>query len=241
MIVGNWKMYKTATQARVFIRELAVLIKDIARPVFLAVPFTDLSAATEAARGSQIVIGAQNMHDAEEGAFTGEISAEMLKDVGAQFVILGHSERRQYFHESDVWINLKLKRALKEKLMPILCIGETARERDEGETEKILGQQLERALQGIAERDLEALVIAYEPIWAIGTGKTATPEDAQRTHAYCHTLLPKKIPILYGGSVKPENVAELVKQPDVDGVLVGGASLNVDHFAKIVELGLMGD
>lgn len=234
MIIGNWKMYKTAAEAREFILKLLPLIKDISRPVFLAVPFTALASSVEAAKGSQIIIGAQNMHDAPEGAFTGEISAGMLKEIGAEFVILGHSERRQFFHETNEWINRKVKRALKEKLKAILCIGESAQQREDGKTREVLSHQLKESLQGLTERERESLVVAYEPVWAIGTGKTATPDMAQETHAFCRTLLSKKIPILYGGSVKPENIVDLMKEPDIDGALVGGASLNVDSFAKII-------
>jgi triosephosphate isomerase (TIM) len=235
MIVGNWKMYKTATEAREFIRQLIPFIKNSSRRVFLAVPFTDLPSSVEAAKGSAIVVGAQNMHDAEEGAFTGEISAAMLKDAGAQFVILGHSERRQLFHETDDWINRKVKRALKEKLTPILCIGESEQQREKGATKEVLAFQLEAALLGIPQKDRESLVIAYEPIWAIGTGKAATPEDAEEAHAFCRTLLPQKIPILYGGSVKTENIRSLLNEPNINGVLVGGASLNVTTFAKMID------
>lgn len=229
-------MYKTGEEARDFITALIPLIKDTLTPVFLAVPFTALGDSVKAACGTKIIIGAQNMHDAEEGAFTGEISARMLKKAGAEFVLLGHSERRQIFFETDAFINRKIKRALQEDLKPILCVGETKEEREKGLTDNVLSRQLKNSLEGLHLDDWSKLTIAYEPVWAIGTGLTATPAVAQETHAFISTLLPKKIPILYGGSVKPENAAELLSQPDIQGALIGGASLNVDSFAKIIKI-----
>lgn len=236
MIIGNWKMYKTGKEAAEFIRVLVSLIKDTSAQAFLAVPFTALEASVHAAAGSKVVIGAQNMHDAEEGAFTGEISATMLRSIGAQFVILGHSERRELFKESDAFINRKVKSALKMGLKPILCIGETAQQRESNHIAAVLQAQLKNSLDGLSENELKEVVVAYEPIWAIGTGKTATPEIAQETHRLIRHYLPKTIPILYGGSVKPENSVSLLAQPDINGALVGGASLNVESFAKIVTL-----
>lgn len=241
-IVGNWKMYKTALEAEAFIAALRQKISPHGRKVCLAAPFTSISAAAKAAAGSTISIGAQNMHDQGEGAFTGEISALMLKSSGASFVLLGHSERRQYFAESNAFIQRKLLTALKEKLAPLLCIGELLAHRESGEHEKVLRAQLEECLEALTPDQASQIAIAYEPVWAIGTGKTATPEIAQLVHHFIRQWLEgrfgkacaEKIPLLYGGSVKPDNIASLMDQPEIDGVLVGGASLNVDSFAQIV-------
>ena len=198
--------------------------------MLLAVPFT----ALQAAQGSEIEIGAQNMHDAAEGAFTGEISANMLWDAGATFVILGHSERRHLFGETNAFIHRKVVRALEEELQPLLCIGETEEERAHGRTADVLKRQLDECLKGV---DPEKVMIAYEPVWAIGTGKTATPEIAEEAHQQIRAHLGesgKGVAILYGGSVKPETMKPLMQQPNVNGVLVGGASLDVETFAKIV-------
>lgn len=235
-------MYKTAQEAREFILELAPHVAHAHIQVFLAVPFTALHAATLAARGTSLVIGAQNMHDAPEGAFTGEISCRMLLDVGARFVLLGHSERRGYFHESNSFLNRKIKRALLDGLQPVLCVGETQEEREQGRTEQVLTSQLKEGLEGLKKEELSKIAIAYEPVWAIGTGKTATPEMAQAAHHFCRALLTKlgaaDLPILYGGSVKPETIAGLMQMPDIDGALVGGASLNASTFAKIITEGV---
>lgn len=242
LIAGNWKMHKTTAQARAFI---AALIKEIAateRRVFLAVPFTAIEGAAEAALGSRIWIGAQNMHDQIDGAFTGEVSAGMIKESGAKFVIIGHSERRQYFIETDSFIHRKLIRALQEGLIPILCIGEMPHERESGDQEKILKLQLEEAFQGLNQHQAVEVIIAYEPIWAIGTGKTATPQIAQSMHRFIRSWLEsrfsldvsERVCLLYGGSVKPDNIAALMQQTDIDGVLVGGASLDVKSFSQIV-------
>jgi triosephosphate isomerase len=237
-IVGNWKMYKTGAEARTFVAALAPEISATKRRVMLAVPFT----AIEAAKGTKIAIGAQNMHDQVEGAFTGEISARMLKASGATFVLLGHSERRQYFLETNPFIHRKLMRALHEGLTPILCIGELLQERESGNHEKVLKLQLEECLQGLNAAQAAQVIIAYEPVWAIGTGKTATPEIAEGVHRFIRHWLgerfgketSEKISLLYGGSVKPDNIAALMQQPDIDGVLVGGASLDVKSFAQII-------
>ncbi|MES2344737.1 MAG: triose-phosphate isomerase, partial [Chlamydiota bacterium] len=189
ILVGNWKMHKTRGETKAFVHELAHEVQSASCGVFIAPPFTALAAAASSAQGSQIVIGAQNMHDAEEGAFTGEISAKMLQEAGARFVILGHSERRTLFQESNAFINRKVKRALETHLQPILCIGETMEEREEGETEEVLKRQLEECLNGVPP---EGIIIAYEPVWAIGTGKVATPESAQEVHLFCRGLLEKK-------------------------------------------------
>jgi triosephosphate isomerase (TIM) len=241
-IVGNWKMYKTSLEARSFISALAGGISSSGRRICLAVPFTALEGAAEAAEGTAIEIGAQNMHDQLEGAFTGEISAPMLKSSGARFVLLGHSERRQHFFESNPFIHSKLLSALKCGLTPILCVGELSHEREGGKHEEVLKLQLSECLKEITPSEALRVVIAYEPVWAIGTGKTATPEIAQATHKAIRLWLEErfgkeasdKIPLLYGGSVKPDNIEKLMSQADIDGVLVGGASLDVKSFAQIV-------
>lgn len=242
LIAGNWKMYKTSAEARDFISALGKESFSDARKVFLAVPFPSIEGAVETAKGSRICIGAQNMHDQPEGAFTGEISARMLKSSGASFVLLGHSERRQYFAETNAFIHRKLQRALGEGLVPILCIGELLAERENGVYESVLKLQLEECLQGITCEQAARVVIAYEPVWAIGTGKTATPELAQSVHYFIRRWLDErfgsecaqKVSLLYGGSVKPDNIALLMQQGDIDGVLVGGASLDVKSFMQIV-------
>lgn len=241
VIVGNWKMYKNLQETEEFIKELAPTLSDAPPVVILCVPFTAIRTAVEAASGTPIQIGAQNMNDVSEGAFTGEIAASMLLEAGARFVILGHSERRQIFKESDAFINKKMKRALSENLTPILCIGETLKQREEGNTYEVLKQQLTQCLADISPQDVARTLIAYEPVWAINTGKTATPEQAQEAHLFCretiHFLYGEEaaaVPILYGGSVKPNNAHLLMEQPDVDGLLVGGASLTVESFSRIV-------
>lgn len=242
VIAGNWKMYKTIPQAEEFVKALAPMVKDSKSKVYLGVPFTAIQAAAQEAKDTNIVIGAQNMHDATEGAFTGEIAGDMLLAAGAKFVILGHSERRAIFKESNSFINSKVKKALADGLRPILCIGETLQEREDNRTEEVLKNQLLESLADITSEQLVTMVVAYEPVWAIGTGKTATPEIAQQAHAFCRELIAstwnedvaKKVPILYGGSVKPNNVKDLMAQKDIDGALVGGASLEPESFSKIV-------
>jgi triosephosphate isomerase len=241
-IIGNWKMHKTGREARAFIEELAPLVETSERRAFLAVPFTALFAAAQAAESSRITIGAQNMHDHADGAFTGEISALMLKEAGSQFVLLGHSERRHLFGETNAFINRKLQRALTENLLPIVCIGETLEEREEGITQRVLSIQLEEGLKGLSVADVARLIIAYEPVWAIGTGETASPESAQAAHRevrdyLAHRYDPKtaqKVCLLYGGSVRSDNAALLMQEADIDGLLVGGASLDVQTFATII-------
>lgn len=242
LIAGNWKMYKTTAEAKSFISALIKEIASVERRVFLAVPFTAIEGSVAAAQGTRISIGGQNMHDQTEGAFTGEISARMLKGSGAKFVILGHSERREHFIETDSFIHHKLVRALQEGLTPILCIGELPHERESGDHEKILKLQLDEAFQGITSQQATEIVIAYEPVWAIGTGKTATPQIAQAVHRFIRNWLEtrfgvdvsEKVCLIYGGSVKPDNIAALMQQTDIDGVLVGGASLDVKSFSQIV-------
>ena len=234
IVVANWKMYKTGAEAQKFLTQVkGQLVPSV--KVFIAPPFTALPVmAAQKVQG--IELGAQNMHEAEEGAFTGEISAGMLKEAGARFVILGHSERRRLFYETDALIHQKLKRAFSSQLLPILCIGETLEERESGKTFEILSHQLKTALSGLAPAEL---ILAYEPVWAIGTGKTATPEVAQEAHQFCRGVLKKlwgkETSILYGGSVTPETVLLLAKQPDIDGSLVGGASLDPVKFIQIIQ------
>jgi len=235
IIAANWKMYKTGAEAQEFLTQMKGKLTSSVK-VFIAAPFTALSSMAS----QEIVIGAQNMHEAEEGAYTGEISARMLKASGAKFVILGHSERRRLFHETDAIIHQKLKRAFSSQLLPILCIGETLEERESRKTFDVLSHQLQTALSGLPPADL---ILAYEPVWAIGTGKTATPEIAQEAHQFCRGVLKKlwgedfagKTSILYGGSVTPETSASLAKKPDIDGALVGGASLDAAKFIQIIQ------
>jgi len=242
IIVGNWKMHKISTQALEFVEKLIAAIDRIPREVYLAVPYTMIQQLAERCRGSRVIIGAQNMNDASEGAFTGEIAGQMLKDAGAAFVILGHSERRRIFSESSSFINKKVKRALSDGIRPILCVGETLQEREKNLTESVLESQLNESLEGVSDEELEGMILAYEPVWAIGTGRTATPEQAEEMHCTCQEILKRsreaasveKLPILYGGSVSPGNVRPLMDRPHVDGVLVGGASLLLDSFFKII-------
>lgn len=242
LIAGNWKMYKTSSEAAQYVQELIPLVEHSSAKVYLAVPYTAIQSAAQAAKNSKIAIGAQNMNDASEGAFTGEIAGRMLVDAGAKFVILGHSERRHLFGESSSLINKKVKRALQDGLQPIVCIGETADERKSNATETVVKQQLLESLEGISPEQLLNAVLAYEPVWAIGTGVTATPEEAQNMHHFCRQVIAEKwgqeiadkITILYGGSVKPENAAAILQQSDIDGLLVGGASLKPEVFQQIV-------
>jgi triosephosphate isomerase len=239
---GNWKMHKTAQEAKAFFELFASLVPQAKSEILFAVPFTALPSAVEAAQGKNFLIGAQNMHDEVKGAFTGEISAPMLKSVGASFVILGHSERRHLFLENNAFICRKLRRACEENLRPILCVGETQADREEGKTTAVLQTQLSECLEGLSFENAQKLMIAYEPVWAIGTGKSATPEIAEQAHLICRTALAekwgkeaaKKIPLLYGGSVTEETIEALIVRPNIDGVLVGGASLDAQKFANIV-------
>ena len=242
-VIGNWKMYKTAREAVDFIETALPLMKGCQVNLFLAVPFTSISPAVHAAKNTPLVIGAQNMHDAREGAFTGEIASLMLKEAGASFVLLGHSERRRLFDETDTMIQRKVARALADDLIPVLCIGETLEERDAGKTESVLKKQLTAALAGIRKEEAGKILLAYEPVWAIGSGKSATPEIAQEAHLSIRSELvhlfgkqgASLVPILYGGSVKPENAHSLMAKGDIDGLLVGGASLDPHSFAAIVK------
>jgi triosephosphate isomerase len=228
LIAGNWKMFKGPEAAGEFCRALREL--DLGGcEVVVCPPFVSLAAAVAALAGTEIAVAAQNVHWADQGAFTGEVSAGMLREVGVYGAIVGHSERRQLFGETDESVALRVRAALDARLGVIACVGETEAEREAGETELVLRRQVSAIAQAAPERD--QLVVAYEPVWAIGTGKTATPQLAQEAHALIKTLLP--VPVLYGGSVKPENAAELASQPDVDGALVGGASLELASFATI--------
>ena len=238
-IAGNWKMNMTVAQGTKLISELKPLVKEAKCDVALCVPAILIPAMTKAAKGSKIKIGAQNVHWAEAGAYTGEISTAMLKDYGVKYVIIGHSERRQYFGDTNDTVNLRTMKALENELTPIVCVGETLEEREVGKTEDVLSRQLEFGLFGI--EDIKKIVIAYEPVWAIGTGKTATDEQAQETIAFIRKRLSKmfgvkdanRVRILYGGSMNAKNCKGLMAQPDIDGGLIGGASLNLD-FATIV-------
>jgi triosephosphate isomerase (TIM) len=234
IIAGNWKMYKTQGEAAEFLMEFMPQIDDAPedREVVLCVPFTDLTIVNKSLHGNRIRLGAQNVHWEDCGAYTGEISASMLTEMGVRYAIVGHSERRQLFGETDETVNLRLKAAQAGGLIPILCVGETKQQRDAGETERVIISQLERGLVGV---DLDRLVIAYEPIWAIGTGETCETTEANRVIGIIRDRSTNpNISIQYGGSVKPSNIDEIMAQPHIDGVLVGGASLAAADFARIV-------
>ena len=234
VIAGNWKMYKTRAESLEFLQGFMSCLTETPeeREVVLCVPFTSLAVLSKNLHGSRIRLGAQNVHWQESGAFTGEISGPMLSELGVRYVIVGHSERRQYFGETDETVNLRLKAAQKYDLIPILCVGETKQQRDAGETEAHIFSQLEKDLVGV---DQQTLVIAYEPIWAIGTGDTCEAKEANRVIGLIRSKLTNPgVPIQYGGSVKPENIDEVMAQPEIDGVLVGGASLEAASFARIV-------
>jgi triosephosphate isomerase (TIM) len=242
-IAGNWKMFKTVAEASAFVTDLRAAVKN-ARGVQVVVgpPFTAIHAAAQAARGSNIEVSAQDLHWEKQGAFTGEISATMIKEAGATYVIVGHSERRQLFGETDAIVNRKVQSAIAQGLTPIMCIGETLDERERGETLAVLDRQIKGGLDGVTADQVAALVIAYEPVWAIGTGRNATAAQAGEAHAHIRMRLRQwfggdtadKCRVIYGGSVKPDNIRELIAEPDVDGALVGGASLDVKGFAEIV-------
>jgi triosephosphate isomerase (TIM) len=244
LIAGNWKMYKTPDQTREFFRDFLPLVSGHTRDeIVVCPPDIDLAAALEAAKGSNVAIGGQNAHWKHEGAFTGETSAAMLQALGATHVIIGHSERRQYFCETDDTVNLRLKAALEAGLTPICCVGEVLEEREAGLCDDVLRRQCVRAFHAISARKAAKLVVAYEPVWAIGTGKNATPEIAGQAHAVIRREAAEvfgeefavKLRILYGGSVKPENASSLMAQEEIDGALVGGASLDAKSFAAIVK------
>ena len=241
-IAGNWKMNMLPNETIKFITEIEPLVKDTENEVILCVPYIDIFYAVNAAQGTNIKIGAENMHWEEKGAYTGEVSAQMLKAVGVEYVIIGHSERRAYFNETDESVNKKLKAALAVSLKPIVCVGETLEEREAGREEDVVTSQTEKAFEGISSDDALKTIVAYEPVWAIGTGKTATPDDANTTIKYIRGKLTeiygeevaKNIVIQYGGSVKSSNAKELFGMSDIDGALIGGASLKVEELANIV-------
>lgn len=242
VIAGNWKMNMLPDQTIKFIDEIAPLVKDTKNEVILCVPYTDLFYALLTAQNTNIKIGAQNMHWEENGAYTGEVSGKMLKVIGVEYVIIGHSERRGYFAETDETVNKKIKAAFANELKPIVCVGETLSQREEGKTEEIITNQTRLALEGLSNEQVKNTIIAYEPIWAIGTGKTATSEDANNSikaiRKEIENIYGKEVSeeviIQYGGSVKSTNAKELFETSDIDGGLVGGASLKVDEFSKIV-------
>ena len=242
VIAGNWKMNMLPNEAINFIDKITPLVKDTKNEVILCVPYTDLFYALLTVQGTNIQIGAQNMHFEEKGAYTGEISAKMLKSINVEYVIIGHSERRQYFNETDETVNKKIKAAFENGLKPIVCVGETLEQRDEGTTIDIITNQTKLALEGLTDEQVANTIIAYEPIWAIGTGKTATSEDAQKAiksirDKICQIYgqnVSDRVIIQYGGSVKSSNAKELFEMSDIDGGLVGGASLKPDEFSKIV-------
>jgi triosephosphate isomerase len=243
LIAGNWKMFKTVRETVAHVAELRAACRDITGvELVVAPPFTALSAAAEAVRDSNIAVSAQNLHWEREGAFTGEISAGMIREAGARFVIIGHSERRTLFGETNLAVNKKIGAALGVQLVPIVCVGETLQQRDANQTTAVLDEQVRGGLDGFTADQLHAMVIAYEPVWAIGTGRNATPEQAEEAHAHIRGRLrqwfgvdlAERCRILYGGSVKPDNAAALLAQPNVDGALVGGASLDVKSFTAIV-------
>ena len=242
-IAGNWKMYKTVAETAAFIRELRGLVKDVAGvEIVLAPPFTAVHAAAEAARLSKVGIAAQDLHWEREGAFTGAVSTSMIREAGARYVIIGHSERRHLFGDDDTTVNQKAQAAIGAGLTPIVCVGETLDQRKANQTLEVLSLQIEYGVRGLTADQVAMLIVAYEPVWAIGTGLTATPDQAQEIHAYIRNRLSEiaggeaadRCRLLYGGSVKPENARELSAERDVDGALVGGASLNSDSFAEIV-------
>jgi triosephosphate isomerase (TIM) len=242
-IAANWKMHKTIGEAEAYVQPLLPKVGAVGDvEVVICPPYLALQAMVDSARGSSVQVYAQSMHEADEGAFTGEVSAPMLAEIDVQGVILGHSERRQYYNETDRALQLKVPRALEAGLTPLLCVGETEEERERGDTERKLRHQVQEALEKVAKDRLADVVIAYEPIWAIGTGLVATPEQAQDAIAFVRALVEDRdkaageaVRILYGGSLKPANAPELLALPDVDGALVGGASLDPGSFAEIVE------
>ena len=242
-IAGNWKMFKTVHETTVYVKELRSLVKDMTDvTVVVAPPFTAVHAGGEAARNSDVAIAAQHMSWEREGAFTGEISAGMIKEAGADYVIIGHSERRTLFGETDATVNRRIMAAIAGSLTPIVCIGETLEQRERKETMDVLDRQIKAGLDGLTGDQVAALVIAYEPVWAIGTGRTATPAQAGEAHTHIRSRLRQwfgaeaadRCVVLYGGSVKPDNIGDLMAQPDIDGALVGGASLDVRTFYDII-------
>ncbi|MDR0617701.1 MAG: triose-phosphate isomerase [Endomicrobium sp.] len=243
LMAGNWKMNKTIAESVSFVHMLKTAVSDVKDVDVLVFPtFISTNAVYNEVKGLNIKVGAQNLFWEEKGAFTGEVSASMLKDAGCSYVLIGHSERRQYFGEVDKTVNKKVKAASLNDIVPIVCVGETLKEREENTTFKVIKKQVKESLSDLSQEEASKLVIAYEPVWAIGTGKTATPQQAQEVHAFIREIYSQlyknaadKVRILYGGSVKPDNVSELMKQSDIDGGLVGGASLEVESFIKLVK------
>jgi len=242
LIAGNWKMNMTNPQAVDLAQSIVKLAGSSENPrVLICPPFTALSEVSKVLKGSSIYLGAQNMYAKESGAFTGEISPSMLLTSGVSYIILGHSERREYFDESDADVNAKVRLALKSGLIPIVCVGEKLDDRESGKTEEVVGRQVDGSLEGLTEEEMRKTVVAYEPVWAIGTGKTATPEMAQDVHKFIRNKIRDKfgetadsVTILYGGSMKGENARGLLDKPDIDGGLIGGASLKAEEFVKII-------
>ena len=243
LIAANWKMHKTVHESVVFVKEFRTMVKDVIDvEIVVAPPFTALHSVAEAARSTIVGVGAQNLHSEREGAFTGEISATMVREAGAEYVIVGHSERRRLFQETDEMVNRKLQAALDAKLTAIVCIGETLDERESGQTMSVLDRQIRVGLDGLNGDQVAGLVVAYEPVWAIGTGRNATPDQAAEAHAHIRNRIRQGFGgdaaelchVIYGGSVKPDNIHELMLSPDVDGALVGGASLDVRGFFEII-------
>jgi len=242
LIAGNWKMYKSVHEAVETAKELVQYVSTEDPEVMIAPPFTALASVADVVKGTLVGLGAQNLFWKKEGAYTGEISPLMLTDSGCRYVIIGHSERRQYFAETDASVNSKIRAALEYQLIPVFCVGETESQREAQETFSVLDKQVTKGLEGFSSEALSSLVIAYEPVWAIGTGKTASTDQIQEVHAFIRTLIEKRLDnllaksvrILYGGSVKPENISEIMKLPDVDGALVGGASLSAATFNRII-------
>ena len=244
IIAGNWKMNKTVAEARDLVEQIIRELDDLQGvDIVLCPPFTALAVVSEGITGTQLDLGAQNMHWEKSGAYTGEVSSSMLRELFCHYVILGHSERRSYFGETDEIVNHKVKAALTANLHPIVCVGETLRQRESNATEQVVEEQVRGSLQGLSGQELQEVVLAYEPVWAIGTGRTASPEQAQDVHAFIRGVLgsmadsavAESLRIQYGGSMKPDNAAELLQQPDIDGGLIGGASLDGRSFAEIAQ------
>jgi triosephosphate isomerase len=244
LIAGNWKMYKTPDESKETAKQLVRYVAEVRDVDMMIAPtFVALAAVYEAIKNSSVALGAQNLYWEAEGAYTGEISAPMLKSAGCRYCIIGHSERRQYFGETDETVNKKIRAAIKAELQPVFCVGESEKERESGQTLSILDKQIKKGLEELVSKQLESLIIAYEPVWAIGTGKTATDDQAQEVHRFIRSLvkdnfgqaLADSIRILYGGSVKPANIESLMAMPDIDGALVGGASLSAESFSQIIK------
>jgi triosephosphate isomerase len=246
MIIGNWKMNKSPIEARAYLQKLLPLIGDASSSICLSVPFIDIEACSKVARSSPINIGAQNVCEFENGPFTGEVSAQMVKSLGATFSLIGHSERRTYFNENSEILFKKVRLCLKHGLTVVFCFGETLKERQEGRALAVVTDQIKEVLSGLSAQEMEHIVLAYEPVWAIGTGQTASSEEAQKMHSACRSLLKdmwtealaEKTLILYGGSVTDRNIENLLSQSDIDGALIGGASLDPDVFAKLCSIGM---